>query len=91
MSLKGLNQLLCAALVDRRFRNDLLKDPVQSSRMAYLGHLFELSPAEERMLEGIKVESLEDFTTQVYNWLQSQPFHMKLMTTALVGQYRMLP
>ena len=90
MSHKGLNQLLCAALVDRNFRVDLLEDPVESSRKGYLDHFFELSPDEERMLAGIKVERFEDLASQVYNWSQMQPVG-ELCVDQTLGQANRLP
>jgi len=90
MSHKGLNQLLCAALVDRNFRVDLLGDPVQSSRVGYLDHCFDISPAEERMLAGIKVERFEDFASQVWDWSQTQPVG-ELCGDQTLGQANRLP
>lgn len=72
MSHKGINKLLCAALVDTHFRFSLLEDPVQAYQAGLNGLYFDLSKAELDMLSGIKAENIEDFALQAHQWLEGQ-------------------
>lgn len=69
----ALNQILCAALVDRNFRLGLLKDPLDAAAGGYLGQSFDLSPEEEDLLSGIKVEAFEEFAARVQAWREARP------------------
>jgi hypothetical protein len=69
MKHKSLNQLLCAATVNGRFRETLLHDPAQAIAMGYLEHSFCLTPEEQEMVIGIHAQELEDFAAQVYHWI----------------------
>ena len=44
MKHKGLNQLLCAATVNNRFRETLLHNPAQAIATGYFDHTFSLTP-----------------------------------------------
>ncbi len=68
---KGLNQLLCAATVNRRFRETLLRDPAQAVAGGYLNHQFSLTPEEHKLVTGIRAQHLEDFAAQVYSWIST--------------------
>jgi hypothetical protein len=69
MKHKGLNQLLCAAVVDHRFRETLLRDPARAIATGYLDHDFSLTSEERDLVRHIRAEQLEDFATQVYLWI----------------------
>jgi hypothetical protein len=69
MKHKSLNQLLCAATVNVRFREALLRDPAGAISTGYYGHSFSLSPEERDLVIGIQAQGLEDFAAQVYHWL----------------------
>ena len=69
MKHKGLNQLLCAATVNSRFRETLLHNPAQALATGYLDHAFALTPEEQELVVGIKAQQLEDFAAQVYHWI----------------------
>jgi hypothetical protein len=69
MKHKGLNQLLCAATVNGRFREMLLRDPAQAIATGYFEHNFSLSPEERDLVIGIQARRLEDFAAQVYDWM----------------------
>jgi hypothetical protein len=69
MKHKSLNQLLCAATVNGRFREALLRDPAGAIATGYYGHSFSLSPEEHELVIGIQAQGLEDFAAQVYHWL----------------------
>ncbi len=68
---KGLNQLLCAATVNRRFRETLLRDPAQAVASGYLNQQFSLTPEEHRLVTSIRAQQLEDFAAQVYCWIST--------------------
>ncbi len=69
MKHKGLNQLLCAATVNGRFRETLLRNPAQALSMGYLDHSFALTPEERDLVINIQAQQLEDFAAQVYSWI----------------------
>lgn len=69
MNHKGLNQLLCAATVNGRFRETLLRNPAQAIAAGYLDHTFYLTPEEREMVISIQAQQLEDFAMQVYHWI----------------------
>jgi len=71
MNHKSLNQLLCAATVNRRFCQTLLQNPSQAIATGYLGQTFALSPEERELVTGIRAQQLEDFAAQVYCWISS--------------------
>lgn len=66
---KSLNQLLCAATVNGRFREMLLRDPAQAIATGYFEHSFCLTPEERDLVVGIRAGKLEDFAAQVYHWM----------------------
>jgi hypothetical protein len=69
MKHKGLNQLLCAAVVNDRFRQTLLRDPRQAISGGYLDQGFVLTSEERDLVIGIQAQRLEDFAAQVYHWV----------------------
>jgi hypothetical protein len=69
MTHKGLNQLLCAATVNRRFCEILLCNPAQAMAAGYFGYTFALTSEERALVTGIQAQKLEDFAAQIYHWL----------------------
>jgi hypothetical protein len=69
MKHKSLNQLLCAATINARFREVLLHDPAQAIAAGYFDHSFDLTSEERNLVLGIRAERLEDFAAQVYHWI----------------------
>lgn len=69
MKHKSLNQLLCAATVNVRFREALLQNPAQAIASGYFDHTFSLTSEERDLVVGIRAEHLEDFAAQVYHWI----------------------
>jgi len=69
MKHKSLNQLLCAATVNVRFREVLLRDPAKAIASGYFDHSFALTQEERDMVVGIQAQRLEDFAAQVYHWI----------------------
>jgi hypothetical protein len=66
-----LNQLLCAATVNSRFRDVLLRDPARALSTGYYGQSFALTSEEEALVLGIRAHRLEDFAAQVFEWLSA--------------------
>lgn len=69
MKHKALNQLLCAATINGRFRETLLRNPALAVSTGYHDHSFSLTPEERDLVIGIKAQRLEDFAAQVYHWI----------------------
>jgi hypothetical protein len=69
MKHKGLNQLLCAAVVNDRFRETLLRNPAQAVAVGYFGQSFSLTPEEHDLVVGIQAKKLEDFAAVVQGWI----------------------
>ncbi len=69
MKHKSLNQLVCAATINGRFRETLLSDPARAIATGYFGHSFSLTPEEQELVVGIQAQRLEDFAAQIYHWL----------------------
>jgi hypothetical protein len=69
MKHKALNQLLCAATVNARFRETLLRDPAQAIATGYFDHTFALTAEERELVIGIQASRLEDFAAEVYHWI----------------------
>ncbi len=61
----GLSALFAAAVVNREFRNLLLRDPKTALKNGYLGEQFYLSNEEQRRLTSIRAESLADLAQQL--------------------------
>jgi len=69
MQHKSLNQLLCAATVNGRFRETLLHNPAKALASGYCDHTFALTPEERELVLSIQAYRLEDFAAQIYGWL----------------------
>jgi hypothetical protein len=69
MNHKGLNQLLCAATVNSRFRETLLRTPAQAIAMGYLGQTFSLTSEEQELVTSIQAQHLEDLAAKIYCWM----------------------
>ena len=61
----GLSALFAAAVVNREFRNLLLRDPKTALKNGYLGERFYLSNEEQIRLISIQAESLADLAQQL--------------------------
>ncbi|HSJ56995.1 MAG TPA: hypothetical protein VLC95_07425 [Anaerolineae bacterium] len=72
MKHKSLNQLVCAATVDRHFCEMLLRDPASALTAGYLDHTFMLTPEERDLVVGIRAHALEDFAEAVYHWISTE-------------------
>ena len=69
MKHRALNQLLCAALVSKHFRESLLTDTENAVRNGYQSHDFPLSQEELDFVVQVKAGCFEDFAAQVHNWV----------------------
>lgn len=95
MDHKSLNQLLCAATVNRRFCQVLLQNPSQAIATGYLGQTFSLTPEERELVTGIRAQQLEDFAAQVYCWISSSSRngngHLQSLLTYPTGKEQAQP
>jgi hypothetical protein len=69
MKHKGLNQLLCAAVVNERFCEMLIRHPSRALSSGYGGQGFSLTPEERALVIGIRAERLEDLAAGIYDWI----------------------
>jgi hypothetical protein len=69
MNHKSLNELVCAATVNVRFRETLLRDPAKALASGYYGHSFALTKEERDLVVGMRATGLEDFADQVYRFI----------------------
>ena len=72
MNHKSLNELVCAATVNIRFRETLLRDPAKALASGYFGHSFALTKEERDLVVGIRATGLEDFAEQVYRFISGK-------------------
>ncbi|MFC2031508.1 hypothetical protein ACFLWA_12380 [Chloroflexota bacterium] len=86
MKHKGLNQLLCAAVVNTRFRDTLLHSPAQAIASGYMEHSFSLTPEEKSLVVNIQARQLEDFAAQVYNWISGKGNENRMSQQVLGSQ-----
>lgn len=61
----GLSALFAAAVVNREFRNLLLRDPKTALENGYLGERFYLSSEEQTRLTSIQAATLADLAQQL--------------------------
>lgn len=69
MNHKSLNELLCAATVNARFRETLLHDPERAVAAGYFDHSFALTQEERDLVVNIQAQDLADFASQVYTFI----------------------
>ena len=69
MNHRSLNELVCAATVNVRFRETLLRDPAKAIASGYFDHSFALTQEERDLVVGIRATGIEDFAEQVYNFI----------------------
>ena len=63
MSDHALNDIMCLALVDGKFRHSLLTD------VANAVEEFDLDPEEHDILKGIKADSVTEFARTLHTWM----------------------
>jgi len=63
MSDHTLNDIMCLALTDSRFRHGLLTD------VANAVEEFDLDPEEREMLRAVKADSVTEFAQRLYRWM----------------------
>jgi hypothetical protein len=85
---KGLNQLLCAAVVNEHFRQTLLRSPAQALAAGYMGQLFSLTSEERALVVDIRAQHLEDFAAQVYCWISGNGDGLDLHKRDAAGSSR---
>jgi hypothetical protein len=84
MQHKGLNQLLCAAVVNTRFQESLLRNPAQALATGYFTHSFSLTPEEQDLVTRIKAQRIEDFAAQIHRWMTGNSDSMGQLATVPV-------
>lgn len=63
MSDYALNNIMCLALIDGRFRDTLLTDAANVVRE------FDLDTDEQDILKAIKADSVTEFAAKLHNWM----------------------
>lgn len=91
MNHRALNQLVCAALINDRFREVLLRDPALALATGYHGQSFSLTPEEQNMVVGIRVQKLEDFAAHVHAWISGDDRVERRHGTNGNGHHRTVP
>ncbi len=61
----GLSSVFAAAVVNQRFREQLLSNPELALRQGYLGKSFSLSQEEKSLIVSTNAKSLTDLAQQV--------------------------
>jgi len=69
MEHRGLNQMLCAAIVSTEFRDRLIHHTEQAIIDGYLDFNFQLTKPEKEFMKSIHVKSLEEFAEKIYFWI----------------------
>ena len=59
------SRILSAAVINARFRNMLLSDPVKAISGGYSGEMFDIGNDEKNRLARIRANSLADFAAQL--------------------------
>jgi hypothetical protein len=67
MSDQTLNNIMCMALIDGKFRDTLLTNP------AIVVEDFDLDAEEQDALTGIKADSVTEFARKLYTWMSQRP------------------
>ena len=67
MSDRTLNDIMCLALVDGKFRDSLLADATDAVEE------FDLDPEEQDILKTIKADSVTDFARKLHTWMSERP------------------
>ena len=86
MNHRSLNELLCAATVNVRFRETLLRDPARAIAAGYFDHSFALTQEERELVVSIHAQGLEDFAAQVYNFIAGNGQSVTLSRNGQNGQ-----
>lgn len=68
----GLNSVFAAAIVNRDFREMLLRDPRMALKQGYLGKGFALSREEALLLTSIHARSLAELAREVVSAVERQ-------------------
>jgi hypothetical protein len=61
----GINKLLAAAVVNKKFCDLLLTDPKAALRNGYNGESFQLREEDQRLVLSIQADSLADFAAHL--------------------------
>ena len=72
MEHRGLNQLLCAAVVSTEFSDRLVHHTEQAIMDGYLDFSFQLTKSEEEFIKSVNVKTLDEFAEKIYAWINKQ-------------------
>jgi hypothetical protein len=67
MSDQTLNNIMCMALIDGKFRDTLLTNP------AVVVGDFDLDADEQDVLKAIKADSVTEFARKLHTWMSQRP------------------
>lgn len=68
-----LSRVVHAAIINRRFRENLLSDPIRSIELGFCGESFYFSRETKEQIRSIQARSLEEFATGIQNIWKMQP------------------
>lgn len=86
---KNLNRLLSAAVVNPRFQQLLLADPITALKMGYNGERFHLTPPEYAVVTSLRANSIREFATQLLRKFQDAPVDSATYITESQVDFRM--
>ena len=72
-------RLIHAAIINKRFREKLLKNPLMSIEDGYCGESFHFSPVFKESLRFVRADSFESFCSQVMQIINSQSIAEKAL------------
>jgi len=68
----AVNRLICAAVVDKKFCQLLLRDPALAIASGYRGESFDLSEEDRLSIQSIQASSLSDFAHQLFQQINGR-------------------
>ena len=69
MEHRELHRLMSAAIVNQRFRSQLLENPIETVRAGYLGHAFALTSDEQEVLASIEARDFLTFSEHIQHFI----------------------
>lgn len=65
-----ISRLMAAAVVDRKFRQLLLRDPVRALEKGYRGKSFSFSKSERDLICSVRADSLAELAEELISFLE---------------------
>ncbi len=66
-----LSRVVHAAIINRRFRENLLSDPIRSIESGFCGESFYFSRETKEQIRSIQARSLEEFAAGITKYLEN--------------------